>query len=243
MYTMFLDESGDHSLSKIDPQFPVFALAGCIFAKEYHDGEVTLRLSEYKKRLFGTELVVMHTAEIARNKGVFAVLKDAAFRSQFYTATNSLVQECDFTVIAAVIKKPELLECYGEFALDPYALSLECLVERFVFFLQERGGHGDIVAESRNPLLDKELDLTFQGLLTKGTRYLRPARVRERISGLTFRFKQDNVPGLQFADLVATPIARAVIGKNAKPDYQVVEGKFRRREGRFAGAGLVVIPK
>ncbi len=31
---MFLDESGDHSLVKIDEQFPVFCLAGCIFDEE-----------------------------------------------------------------------------------------------------------------------------------------------------------------------------------------------------------------
>lgn len=31
MKVMFLDESGDHSLVKIDPQFPVFCLAGGIF--------------------------------------------------------------------------------------------------------------------------------------------------------------------------------------------------------------------
>ena len=30
MYVMFLDESGDHSLDKIDSSYPMFVLAGCI---------------------------------------------------------------------------------------------------------------------------------------------------------------------------------------------------------------------
>lgn len=32
MKIMFLDESGDHSLDKVDDTYPVFVLAGCIFA-------------------------------------------------------------------------------------------------------------------------------------------------------------------------------------------------------------------
>ena len=36
---MFLDESGDHSLVKIDEQFPVFCLAGCIFDEENKSGK------------------------------------------------------------------------------------------------------------------------------------------------------------------------------------------------------------
>jgi len=32
-YLIFADESGDHGLSTIDPQFPVFALVFCMVAK------------------------------------------------------------------------------------------------------------------------------------------------------------------------------------------------------------------
>lgn len=33
-YFLFIDESGDHGLKNIDPNFPVFVLSGCIFSKE-----------------------------------------------------------------------------------------------------------------------------------------------------------------------------------------------------------------
>jgi hypothetical protein len=32
-YIVFVDESGDHGLHNIDPQFPVFTLAFCIVSK------------------------------------------------------------------------------------------------------------------------------------------------------------------------------------------------------------------
>ena len=37
MKIMFLDESGDHSLDKIDKSYPMFVLAGCIFDQEYYE--------------------------------------------------------------------------------------------------------------------------------------------------------------------------------------------------------------
>jgi len=40
MKSLFLDESGDHSLSVIDPQFPVFVLGGVIFDADYAANEM-----------------------------------------------------------------------------------------------------------------------------------------------------------------------------------------------------------
>ena len=33
-YIVYVDESGDHGLLSIDPQYPVFVLAFCVFHKE-----------------------------------------------------------------------------------------------------------------------------------------------------------------------------------------------------------------
>lgn len=240
---MFLDESGDHSLDKIDPQFPVFVLAGCIFDREEHDGQVMARVKQYKQSLFGRDDIILHTGDITRNRRGFERMKDEQFRRRFYAETNALVAELDFTLLACAIHKQRLAERYGGLAFDPYLLSLECLMERFVFFLQERRAQGHLVAESRNPTYDKELDLAFQLLRARGTRYVRPSRLAERLTGLSIRLKQENLVGLQIADLVATPIARAVLGKEIMEDYRIVESKFPRRSGTHLGAGLVVIPK
>ena len=41
MKIMFLDESGDHNLEKIDQQYPVFVLAGAIFDNSYYFSNFT----------------------------------------------------------------------------------------------------------------------------------------------------------------------------------------------------------
>ncbi len=39
-YIVFADESGDHGLASIDPQFPVFALVFCVSEKRRYTEEV-----------------------------------------------------------------------------------------------------------------------------------------------------------------------------------------------------------
>ena len=34
-YVVYVDESGDHSLERIDPDYPVFVLALCVFHKRH----------------------------------------------------------------------------------------------------------------------------------------------------------------------------------------------------------------
>ena len=74
--------------------------------------------------------------------------------------------------------------------------------------------------------------------------YLHASRIEENISQLVTKPKNDNVAGLQLADLVVSPIGRFVLDRSVKEDFKIIESKFRRDgRGRYEGAGLVVLPK
>lgn len=65
-----------------------------------------------------------------------------------------------------------------------------------------------------------------------------------RVRGLALRGKQDNLAGLQVADLVVTPIGRSLLGKSSLVDYGVIQSKFRcNHRKEYGGVGLVVLPK
>ena len=49
---MFLDESGDHSLIKIDKSYPMFVLAGCIFDLDYYSEVVEPSVNKLKMKHF-----------------------------------------------------------------------------------------------------------------------------------------------------------------------------------------------
>jgi hypothetical protein len=164
-------------------------------------------------------------------------------RGRFYAALNALMRDLQYTVVACAIRKDQHLSRYGVAALDPYMLSLHVLVERFCFDGGNVRGGGVIVAERRDPTLDRELDLAWLNLKIQGTRFMQAKAVDDRVVGLNLRAKSDNSAGLQLADLVVSPIGRHVLGKPAKDDWTVVREKFPRSlKGRIEGFGLVVLP-
>src|SRR5260370_24997066 len=73
---LFLDESGDHSLDKIDPQYPIFVLCGVIFDLEYHDRVVVDEMQKFKLKLFKKDDLVLHTLDFTRNKRGFEQMRD-----------------------------------------------------------------------------------------------------------------------------------------------------------------------
>ncbi len=243
MKVMFLDESGDHSLVRIDPQYPMFVLGGVIIEEEY--GRITLeeQVRAFKRELFGHEDVILHTADIARNRNGFERLQEPAFRQRFYERLNALMRNLDYQVVACAIKKDAYFARYDAYALDPYLLSLNILVERFCYEIGSVAGGGLIVAEKRDPVLDHALELAWLNLRIQGTQHVRATTIEERIETLLLRDKRRNIAGLQLADLVVSPIGRFVLAKPSKEDWTIIEAKLRRHRGRYEGAGLVVLPR
>jgi hypothetical protein len=244
MKILFLDESGDHNLSVIDPQYPLFVLGGVIIDKDYAEGAMTDAVKDFKRRIFGREDLVLHTADITRNRNGFERMIEPDFRERFYRELNRLMRSFHYTVVACAVRKEEHLSRYGVAALDPYMLCLDILVERFCMELGDVTGGGVIVAEKRDPTLDHELDLAWLNLKIQGTRYIKAKDIEKRILALNLRAKSENMTGLQLADLVVTPVGRKILGKAIKEDFMVIQEKFRRGpRGNYEGYGLVVLPK
>lgn len=244
MKVLFLDESGDHNLSVIDPQYPLFVLGGVIVEQDYAEGEMDREIRAFKREIFGNEQINLHTADITRNRSAFERMIEAGFRENFYQKLNALMRRLQYQVVACVIRKDEHLRAYGVAALDPYLLSLDVLVERFCLDIGDAAGGGIIVAERRGPTLDHQLELAWLNLKVQGTRFMQAKDIERRVLSLNLRDKAENIGGLQLADLVVTPIGRFVLGKTIKEDFEIVKSKLRRnRQGEYEGYGLVVLPQ
>lgn len=244
MKILFLDESGDHNLEKIDLKYPIFVLAGVIFDDEYYCKHAEERVKKFKERLFGTQDIILHTADMYRNKNGFERLKGGIFREKFYTDLNRLIENLDFTIVASCIHKSRHFERYGISAIDPYLLSLEFVVERFIFSLEDNGETGKIIAESRGTQLDNQLELAWLNLKIKGTRFIVPSRITQKITEFKIVSKSNAIGGLEVADLVASPIGRNVMHKKTKEDFKIIQKKLRKNaSGHVIGHGLIVFPK
>ena len=66
-YIVFVDESGDHGLTTIDPHYPIFVLVFCILKNADYMDILSPRLQNLKMRHFGHDAVILH--EHALRKG------------------------------------------------------------------------------------------------------------------------------------------------------------------------------
>jgi hypothetical protein len=242
---LYLDESGDHNLQVIDPLYPAFVLGGVLLDEAYAIGELEVEVRRFKRELFGREDLVLHTADITRNRNGFEHLIDAAARDRFYERLNALMRSLPFEVLACAVRKPEYRRRHGISAADPYTVGLRVLVEQLCHVVGDQMDGGRIVAERRGPDLDRQAELAWAALQLQGAGEITPATVRARIVGLEYHHKADNVAGLQLADLVVNPIGRHLLGKPSREDFRIVEPKFRRYPGttRYLGVGLTVLPE
>ena len=243
MRTLFLDESGDHDLINIDRNYPAFVLAGCILNIKDHK-LLTEDLNNLKERLFGTKNLILHYADYTRNKNGFERVKEKYFRNVFFKGINDLIVNHDYELLACIVDKQKHNEKYGYNAMNPYLLSLNLIVERFIFYLKEINEVGKIIAESRNTQLDNELDLAYLNLKISGTRYLARKEITKYIQQFAIKKKEENIAGLQLVDSLVTPIGRKYLNlKNYYLEYDNIKGKFRKeRCGKYKGNGLMILP-
>lgn len=81
--------------------------------------------------IFQNTEIILHTADIVRNRNGFEQLTNSSIRSRFYKHLNTLMSELDYSVIACAIQKIEFVEHQDNHILeiDPYLLCLRNLIE------------------------------------------------------------------------------------------------------------------
>jgi hypothetical protein len=246
MKILFLDESGDHSLTKIDTQFPVFSLAGCIFDEHKYQENCKSKIDALKIKHFNTTDVILHSREIRKCDPPFNILLNKNTKKIFYEDLNNLMSELPYTIIASAILKQKFKDKYTDPA-NPYAISLEFVMERFLFFLEENNDVGYICAESRDSKSNTDLLGSFTNIINEGiyenTHMISATRFQKKIQKMTFITKQQNENGHQIADLVAYPIAKyALDPKKENLALNVIKSKFRRKGNKVIGYGLKIFP-
>ncbi len=241
-YIVYVDESGDHGLRSMDPNYPLFVLAFCIFDKSALAQTVVPAMLRLKFTHFGHDQVVLHEHEIRKAKNAFRFLTDSKLRESFMNDLSVLVDIAPFTIVAVVIQKDRLLRKYHR-QENPYAIGLEYGLERVCDFLRENGQDGKLthfVFECRGPKEDKELELEFRRV-TGGAN----ATCSQIPVEIIMADKKTITTGLQLADLVARPIGlHALRPQQENRAYDLLQPQLRRGpRGQLDGFGLKVFPR
>lgn len=244
-YYFFMDETGDHGLSFVDPNFPLFLLCGVLF-KESELIKVEKDIKNFKIDFFKTESVILHSREIRKCDGSFQILFDLDLKKRFYDGLNQILINSDFTIIGSGVDKDKHIKKYGKGAKDPYSLSLSFVIERLIFCLDAKGNNSsvDIKIERRGKNEDQQLLDQYNITLDRGTYFVQSERLKNKINKFEFMYKKDNIIGLQIADLCAYPLAKYILfPEEPYIPFEIIKSKiYCGKNGKFDGYGLKIFP-
>jgi len=245
-YVVYVDESGDHSLERIDPDYPVFVLALCVFHKRHYAEKIIPAVEKLKFNYFGHDSVVLHEHEIRKQKGEFAFLSHKPTRLEFIARLSSIMEASNFILMACVVDKTRLSRNEGT-GSNPYHIALDICLEILREFLMEKDQahlQTHVVVECRGKKEDAELELEFRRICDGEN----PGN-RQLPFNIIFADKKTNLTGLQLADLVARPLGLNYIRPGqANQAFELLKTKIFCDGGRklvgqgYQNVGLKVYP-
>lgn len=246
-FIVYVDESGDHGMQTLDPNYPMFVLAFCVFHKRHYCEKVIPALQKFKFNHMGHDLIGLHELEIRKEKGAFSSLfVSRQHKHAFLDELTSIIEASNFILISCVIDKTRLRDRQGG-ADNPYHVALGFCLETLYEFLKEKLQHDaltHVIVERRGKKEDNELELEFRRMCDGANRM-----GIQLPFDIVFATKQVNSTGLQLADLVARPIGMSVLraGQENRA-FDVLKRKFYCSGGRdkagegFENWGLKIFP-
>lgn len=230
-YYLFIDETGDHSLSNIDIRFPIFMIGAVLISeKEYFIFQK--KINNFKIKFFKTKEIILHSRDIRKINPPFEILFNLKVKEEFYKELNNIIIETDFVINPVAIMKKNHIEKYGKFAKNPYGLSLNFLMERAIFDCENiiNCSELEVIIEQRGRKEDAELLKVYQSVIANGTSFVESYRFEKIFTGIDFKNKMDNDEGLQLSDLISYPVARKILNpEKINTAYDIVEGKIRKK--------------
>ena len=152
------------------------------------------------------------------------------------------MKDTSYTFVSCSILKESYIRKYGRLS-DVYGLSLSYIIERTVFFLDRRKKDIElhVYAEKRGKKEDMSLLEYYNTVLDRGTYFVNSSRIKTYFKSFEFKGKQDNIIGLQIADLAAYPITKHVLDKHSVNfAFDILKPKIYNQNGKQHG--LKVVP-
>ena len=217
---MYVDESGDDVMAPAkwsSPDARYLGLTGVVIASETYRTRTHPEFEALKQEFFPHDPdypVILVRKQILQRRGIFLRLQnpDEAQRWE-----NRILQFFDIhvrRVFTAVLDK----ESYGKTSLAmeqrPYSHCVNALTVMYGQWLNQIGGTGDVMVEARRGKADTELQEDFHKLMEdNGNRQESLGRVAKRI---LLKRKDNDITGLQLADLFVYPAMRGVLLENVR---------------------------
>jgi len=111
-YYLFIDESGDHGLTHVNPDFPVFLLCGVLMSSEDYE-QLKTDFNKIKRQFWNNKTAIFHSRDIRKCENEFVILFDQVIKKSFYNQLNRAIRNSDYRIINAAIRKDLYIKKYG----------------------------------------------------------------------------------------------------------------------------------
>lgn len=227
-YYLFIDECGDHGLSKIDFHFPIFLLCGILISDNENE-ILKSEITKLKSFFWRDNSPIFHSRDIRKCANAFKILLDEKTKLKFYRDLNKILEHHTYSIIPAGLNKFSYVKKYGNLGSDPYEFCLSNVFDLCISNLKKLSQSTElvIVLEKRGEKEDNKLASHIAKIISNGT--YKNSIESFKLLHITFKFnhKKEDLIGLQIADLTAYPIAKYLLNEQAlNPAFEVIAKKI-----------------
>lgn len=209
-YRMFIDDTGNvHSRTNNHPQNRFAGIVGVIFELDYLRTTFEPSFNRLKARHFGLrqngETYGLHLRRMKKAETPFDCLANDCCRERWEADCFSMYSRASYSVITVCVDKVAFYAAHPNWNRGIYELLVGNAIERYFYFLRNKGSQGDVLTEACNPELDKQIDELYTKFYNNGTEHINRILLQNRLSSNKIKIKPKaaNVAGLQLADLLA----------------------------------------
>lgn len=225
-HRLYVDESGDHTYNEIERVNKRYlGLTGIVVKTTDYRDCFHPSLERLKQNIFPhspDDPVILVRNRIVRKKGIFRCLLDPQVNARWEEGLLDFFREHLMRVFTVVLDKKAHRERYALAAFHPYQYCFTVLLERYRGWLAFVGGRGDVMAESRGGEEDVELKMVYRDYLEHGSYYLSAQQMQDVLTSKEVKLKRkdQNIAGLQIADLLAYPARVDILVRNNRMPTQ-----------------------
>lgn len=260
-YRLYLDEAGDHTYIDLEyVSHRYLGLLGCIFERATDYQKAADELEKLKQVYWPKpdpdRPVIFHREEMVNCKRYFSLFKNEEIKNKFDSDLIDYIKRRNFVIINVVLDKKSHVNKYKH-PLNPYEYCLTAMLERYCGWLKMKKNFGDVLAESRGGIEDRQLKAVYKKIYHRGTYHRAdPTFFSGTLSSCEIKIKPKitNIAGLQIADILAYPLKEKIfyergvrknnfIGTFNERIFNAVKDKYNKQmfTSRVSGYGEVFI--
>ena len=252
-YLIFVDESGDDGLNKIDNKYPYYSITFCILNKEIYS-DYCKSIKKLKMKFFNSDVIVLHETDLikklragdqysynnTRTQQLLKLISKEDFNN-FIQQLNELISNTTFTIFSIVIDKKSVqkhlkrdTKIKGLLHKVAVTRGIECIEEYLYEQNQADKLTSIIFEESEN---NKSIKNIFADIIVS------------RIGAINLQYeichKQSNLDGLQLADLTAQAAVKYIMNKSTTDRSVItsIQKIPKSKDGQIIGKGIIVVDK